>query len=813
MAFTSSYTDGLIQQSEYYYGTPEMTPGLSGSFSGSFQGDGSSLTGISSTPFPFTGDAVITGSLTISGSATPGLTIEGPIQVNHSGSPSAVFTANSDTNEQVLIYDSKIAIEDSNQELAILSANEYGTRFGILKLAEWTSGIVGASLTAGAYRNFLKGQLVVGRSHTAGNTVHGHTLDVTGSAVITGSLLVSGSGVSGSFSGSFEGDGSGLTGISSTPFPFTGDAEITGSLSVSGSGISFIASGGTVFSINNTGSFTLGEGATAANDTAVAIGKSANATSNGVSIGGNSNASLGNTVSIGGYSSVTGQTGIALGYDADVSGYSAIGIGAYINNSAGRSIVFNATGENAVNHSKASASAFYMTSKTIPDFEFVAGGTSTLANSNLSGSATSTASFGTYLGDGSQLTNLPAASTGKFGIANASGSYTYYSDLSSSLQAANSGDVIELFTSVTESSDHIYHLKDGVDFNFNGNELFYSASAALDGKDIFDDNNVAVSCSFYNGSIRFTQGTSAGIFNRLLYLQADGTEIINNGFTWKPEAGVNASPYYTIEVDGDATINGGRFVGKNLNSYMIKLWYGELKNAEVINNGSCIYMYQSQVNNCKVEGTGLTTYCIGNAGTTSTVRNSYVRIIDGDDSADCIGIRANYVLGCTVEVEGGGGIDSAYETVNCTVRNSNGIGITAGGDVIGGSVRTTNNVSLAVGNNEVMGTSIYNKDYLGPGVTISGGELLGCSIVDDYPATGQKSVQVNTGQSGASIVNCSFLFLQSATNQYAITAEDDDTTVYFANNTFIKCVPFNPTKVTQGILNTPDAQGNVSVTY
>ena len=66
MAFTSSYTDGLIQQSEYYYGTPEMTPGLSGSFSGSFQGDGSNLTGVGA--FPFSGSASITGSLNISGS-------------------------------------------------------------------------------------------------------------------------------------------------------------------------------------------------------------------------------------------------------------------------------------------------------------------------------------------------------------------------------------------------------------------------------------------------------------------------------------------------------------------------------------------------------------------------------------------------------------------------------------------------------------------------------------------------------------------------------------------------------------------------
>lgn len=175
-------------------GSFNVTNGISGSFSGSFQGDGSGLTGIDTgSAFPFTGDAEITGSLLISGSAISGLTIEGPIQVNHSGSPSAVFTSNSDTTEQVLIYDSKITIEDQNQQLATLSANEYGSRNGILKLSNWTSGIVGASLTAGPYRNFLVGQLVIGKAFSANNTVHGYTLDVTGSAMITGSLTISGS--------------------------------------------------------------------------------------------------------------------------------------------------------------------------------------------------------------------------------------------------------------------------------------------------------------------------------------------------------------------------------------------------------------------------------------------------------------------------------------------------------------------------------------------------------------------------------------------------------------------------------------------
>ena len=42
---------------------------FSGSFSGSFQGDGSQLTNLPAlSTFPFTGDAQITGSLSISGS-------------------------------------------------------------------------------------------------------------------------------------------------------------------------------------------------------------------------------------------------------------------------------------------------------------------------------------------------------------------------------------------------------------------------------------------------------------------------------------------------------------------------------------------------------------------------------------------------------------------------------------------------------------------------------------------------------------------------------------------------------------------------
>ena len=87
--------------------------------------------------------------------------------------------------------------------------------------------------------------------------------EVSSSHADTASFAQSGNGIfSGSFSGSYVGDGSGLTGVD--PFPFTGDAVITGSLLVSGSsgvdieanqsisvGNKYIA--GTAFLINDIG--------------------------------------------------------------------------------------------------------------------------------------------------------------------------------------------------------------------------------------------------------------------------------------------------------------------------------------------------------------------------------------------------------------------------------------------------------------------------------------------------------------------------------------------------------------------------------
>jgi hypothetical protein len=75
-----------------------FTNEFSGSFSGSFQGDGSNLTGVDA--FPFSGSAIITGSLEVSGSGNNILTIQG------SGSANPLVTIQGSSGELFTITDS-----------------------------------------------------------------------------------------------------------------------------------------------------------------------------------------------------------------------------------------------------------------------------------------------------------------------------------------------------------------------------------------------------------------------------------------------------------------------------------------------------------------------------------------------------------------------------------------------------------------------------------------------------------------------------------------------------------------------------------
>ena len=107
MAFTSSYTEGLIQESEYYYGTPNMTPGLSGSFSGSFQGDGSALTGV-----PSAAATNLTQSLFVSPSGDDRTATVGDLHLPFKTILGATGSAN--VGDTIIVYPGTYPSESSN---------------------------------------------------------------------------------------------------------------------------------------------------------------------------------------------------------------------------------------------------------------------------------------------------------------------------------------------------------------------------------------------------------------------------------------------------------------------------------------------------------------------------------------------------------------------------------------------------------------------------------------------------------------------------------------------------------------------------
>jgi hypothetical protein len=233
----------------------------SGSFSGSFQGDGSGLLGVIADPFPYTGSAIISGSLQVTGS------INGLVLGRGAGTYPNIFIGD---NALPVVTSGLFNIALSDYALNENTTGNYNIALGNASLRRNTSGYSNISLgkssmetnTTGfdnislgyesLYEN-ISGKQNVALGYKAGfnnngsgnvfigaeagpssySSPIGQLYIASGSGTpliggnfaaktvtISGSLEVKNSisspRFSGSFSGSFQGDGSGLTGLVST---------------------------------------------------------------------------------------------------------------------------------------------------------------------------------------------------------------------------------------------------------------------------------------------------------------------------------------------------------------------------------------------------------------------------------------------------------------------------------------------------------------------------------------------------------------------------------------------------------------------
>jgi len=187
-------------------------------------------------PFPYTGSAVISGSLDVTGNTA----FNSGLEV-HSGNSSMYFESGS----SIASDDGKIYIESTGgpsnislnrtdgAQLSLLAGGSFAgfyypsnKKFGIQPMSNPATATNFPSATSLVLDGV--GNVGIGTSSPSTN------LDVIGNTRITGNIT----SLSYITASTYYGDGSNLTGIETDPFPYTGSAIISGSFTVTGSIIS-----------------------------------------------------------------------------------------------------------------------------------------------------------------------------------------------------------------------------------------------------------------------------------------------------------------------------------------------------------------------------------------------------------------------------------------------------------------------------------------------------------------------------------------------------------------------------------------------
>lgn len=167
----------------------------SGSFSGSFEGDGSGLTGVSAD--------------TLANSIVDG---NGIADFTFNGSAGATVTVEADSTTGGNVKPVNITANGVGFDISTIDGAGLGTSAGELVVNVDDSSIEINSDSLRVKAAGITNAMLVNDSVTLGST----EVDLGTTATTIAGLTLTGAVASGSFSGSFEGDGSGLTGLAST---------------------------------------------------------------------------------------------------------------------------------------------------------------------------------------------------------------------------------------------------------------------------------------------------------------------------------------------------------------------------------------------------------------------------------------------------------------------------------------------------------------------------------------------------------------------------------------------------------------------
>lgn len=390
------------------------------------------------------------------------------------------------------------------------------------------------------------------------------------------------------------------------------------------------------------------------------------------------------------------------------------------------------------------------------------------------------------------LTWTTVGATGNFGIADSTGTYTYYTTLTLAMAAATSGQTIEMFTDYTETTATAITLKNGVNINGNGHTYSYTAATG----NCFIDNGVAVTCVIQNLIVNRTSHTSGNVWTI-----TSSNSIIDflGSKTYLTSASGSA---YVASISGTASNLWVKGIGTNLNG----IAGGQLNYcySEVTGSGYALYGYYSTF-----------TYCYG-----KSVSGRGIYIAEYTGIINCVGISTSLY---GIEIEGN---DSTFNGAFC----SNSVGI------------STSSIGIRARNGKFINcTGRSSSSLAGQGHT-GGGTFYNCSFYSssNYAFQGNGSLAHNCSfeSDGSTVIYNTYLdnsFVYCKWNNAGGHAFYIDNSAYTSVNNYLRvtnasanclysAIPITPkysnntyqgattpvnANITQGITNTQDNQGNI----
>jgi hypothetical protein len=301
-----------------------------------------------------------------------------------------------------------------------------------------------------------------------------------------------------------------------------------------------------------------------------------------------------------------------------------------------------------------------------------------------------------------------AGGGGAIGIADATGTYTYYSKLNDAIIAATPGQVVELFADIEETTATSVNLRGGVDINFNGHSYTLNETTGVPNvfnTDLMSDGDEV---HMWNGkinrigSLNFTTGTNydenriiASNSKILIYWHDCVLECDNGGFIYASAGSFYGGTYLNFHLTATAswglihTSTGGtalfydfRMMSKkmmNLKNYGGKFYNCSFYNETYIVCG--LYNGAAELHNCYAESDGHSALI----GSNGYAYNSYFKasatqptIVFPGTCWNCLSIGSG---GAAISVN-----SSNSKAFNCTGKSATNYGLTmsSAGTIRGG---------------------------------------------------------------------------------------------------------------------------------